>query len=42
MITDTSFYRNFEYHKHGDTHERLDYKKMAGVVEGVIQYILKT
>jgi Zn-dependent M28 family amino/carboxypeptidase len=42
MITDTSFYRNFEYHKNGDTPERLDYKKMAGVVEGVIQYILKT
>lgn len=35
MITDTAFLRNFEYHKEGDTPERLDYQKMAEVVRGV-------
>jgi Zn-dependent M28 family amino/carboxypeptidase len=35
MITDTAFNRNREYHKSGDTADRLDYKRMALVVEGV-------
>jgi Zn-dependent M28 family amino/carboxypeptidase len=35
MITDTAFYRNPHYHTAGDTEERLDYKRMAMVVEGV-------
>ena len=35
MITDTAFNRNREYHKSGDTAQRLDYKRMAFVVEGV-------
>ena len=35
MITDTAFYRNLNYHTAGDTAEKLDYKRMAMVVEGV-------
>jgi Peptidase family M28 len=35
MITDTAFYRNANYHTSGDTAERLDYRRMAQVVEGV-------
>ena len=32
MVSDTSFYRNKKYHEHGDTADRLDYKRMALVV----------
>lgn len=35
MITDTAFYRNLNYHTAQDTAEKLDYKRMAMVVEGV-------
>lgn len=35
MITDTAFYRNRNYHTAHDTPEKLDYKRMAMVVEGV-------
>ena len=35
MITDTAFYRNGNYHTQHDTPEKLDYKRMAMVVEGV-------
>jgi Zn-dependent M28 family amino/carboxypeptidase len=35
MITDTAFYRNVNYHTQHDTPEKLDYKRMAMVVEGV-------
>ena len=35
MITDTAFYRNSNYHTAQDTAEKLDYKRMALVVEGV-------
>lgn len=35
MITDSAFYRNPNYHGPGDTAEKLDYKRMAMVVEGV-------
>jgi len=35
MITDTAFYRNPHYHTANDTEEKLDYKRMAMVVEGV-------
>ncbi|HKY44841.1 MAG TPA: M28 family peptidase [Pyrinomonadaceae bacterium] len=35
MITDTAFYRNRHYHTAQDTAEKLDYKRMAMVVEGV-------
>ena len=39
MVTDTSFYRNFAYHTEEDTLDRLDYKKMAQVVQGVFGYV---
>jgi hypothetical protein len=35
MITDTAFYRNDNYHTAADRPETLDYRRMAGVVEGV-------
>jgi|SRR5215213_440616 len=35
MITDTAFYRNRNYHTAQDTAEKLDYKRMGMVVEGV-------
>lgn len=35
MITDTAFYRNPYYHSAGDTADRLDYARMAKVVQGV-------
>jgi len=35
MITDTAFFRNHNYHTEHDTDEKLDYKRMAMVVEGV-------
>jgi Zn-dependent M28 family amino/carboxypeptidase len=39
MITDTAFYRNPNYHGAGDTAERLDYVRMAKVVQGVYAVI---
>ena len=35
MITDTAFYRNKQYHLPGDIADRLNYQKMAQVVDGV-------
>lgn len=35
MITDTSFYRNANYHQETDTIDTLDFEKMAEVVRGV-------
>jgi len=35
MVTDTAFYRNTDYHTAQDTPERLDYLRMARVVQGV-------
>jgi Tfp pilus assembly protein PilE len=35
MITDTSFYRNKNYHQHSDTIETLDLNRMAKVIDGV-------
>jgi len=34
MITDTAFNRNRDYHTEGDTPEKLDYRRMAQVVQG--------
>lgn len=34
MVTDTAFYRNPYYHKHGDKADTLDYARMAEVVKG--------
>lgn len=41
MITDTSFYRNPNYHKSGDTMETLDIPKLALVVDGVYRTIME-
>ena len=35
MVTDTAFMRNQAYHEAGDTWDRLDYVRMAKVVQGV-------
>lgn len=35
MVTDTAFYRNKQYHLAGDTADKLDYHRMAQVVQGV-------
>lgn len=35
MLTDTSFYRNNNYHKPTDTADTLDYKRLGQVVAGV-------
>lgn len=40
MITDTAFYRNYNYHEVTDTPDTLDYPKMAEVVKGTFLYIL--
>jgi len=40
MITDTAFFRNEAYHSPLDTPERLDYQRMAMVVQGVYEAVL--
>jgi Zn-dependent M28 family amino/carboxypeptidase len=35
MVTDTAFMRNAQYHKGGDTWDKLDYPRMAKVVQAV-------
>jgi hypothetical protein len=35
MITDTAFMRNANYHLAGDTYDKLDYVRMAKVVQAV-------
>ncbi len=42
MITDTSFYRNKNYHTEADTWDTLDYAKMAMVVDGVYSIVINT
>ncbi len=37
MVTDTAFYRNPNYHRSTDTPDTLDYRRMAGVVDGLYQ-----
>ena len=39
MLTDTSFYRNMHYHQSGDTFDRLDYRRMAQVVQAVFAVV---
>lgn len=39
MVTDTAFYRNPYYHDAEDTYEKLDYKRMAKVVESVYSVV---
>jgi len=36
MVTDTAFYRNGNYHGKGDTMEKLDFQRMAKVVDAVL------
>ena len=40
MITDTAFFRNRNYHTAQDTFEKLDYKRMGMVVEGVYAAVI--
>lgn len=40
MITDTAFLRDPHYHTPGDTAATLDYERMAGVVDGVLNAVL--
>ncbi|NHB58403.1 M20/M25/M40 family metallo-hydrolase [Acinetobacter sp. 194] len=40
MITDTAFFRNKNYHTHGDTIDTLNIDKMKDVVDGVVLSIL--
>lgn len=39
MITDTAFYRNKSYHEGTDTMDRLDYDRMAQVIDAVLNTI---
>lgn len=41
MITDTSFYRNKNYHQKTDTMETLDIYRMAKVIDGIYVALLK-
>lgn len=40
MVTDTAFNRNKAYHEAGDTYDRLDYARMAKVVQGVYAFAI--
>ena len=40
MVTDTAFLRNHAYHSEEDTPERLDYERMAAVVDGVFAWLV--
>ncbi len=40
MITDTSFFRNINYHSEHDTPEKLDYERMSMVVVGVYEAVI--
>ena len=35
MVTDTAFFRNANYHRAGDSYDKLDYRRMAQVVQSV-------
>jgi Zn-dependent M28 family amino/carboxypeptidase len=41
MVTDTAYLRNPNYHTKRDTSDTLDYEKMARVVDGVFNYIVR-
>ena len=40
MVGDTAYFRNLNYHTAQDTADRLDYEKMALVVQGAYQLVL--
>lgn len=42
MVTDTAFVRNPNYHSPEDTASTLDYRRMAGVVDGIANVVLDT
>lgn len=39
MVTDSSFFRNKNYHEEGDLPESLDYVKMEKVAQGVYRAV---
>ena len=39
MVTDTAFYRNPYYHTSGDTLEKLDFRRMAQLVPGLVAVV---
>ncbi len=39
MVTDTAFFRNAHYHRASDSHEKLDYRRMAQVVQSVFALV---
>ncbi len=39
MLTDTAFFRNTQYHRAGDTYEKLDYRRMAQIVQSVFALV---
>lgn len=41
MITDTSFYRNKNYHQSTDKMETLDLSRMAGVIDGIFMSLTR-
>ncbi|MEO7728385.1 MAG: M28 family peptidase [Burkholderiales bacterium] len=41
MVTDTAFNRNTQYHRAGDTYDKLDYHRMAKVIQGVYSFIVQ-
>jgi hypothetical protein len=41
MVTDTAFFRNHNYHTIQDTADRLDFRRMGKVVEGVYGAIVE-
>ena len=40
MVTDTAFYRYEHYHQSTDTYEKLDYRAMAAVIEGIKKVLI--
>lgn len=40
MVCDTAYLRNPNYHEAGDTADTLDYRRMAGVVDGVLSLVV--
>lgn len=41
MVTDTAFLRSQTYHQRFDTYEKLNYQKMALVIQGLETFVLK-
>jgi hypothetical protein len=41
MITDTSFFRNRNYHQETDTIDTLDFERMAELVRGLTHTLLE-